>query len=169
MQKHVNMCKNVKTDSNSTCFGHWSYAFDFFSPPPLQLSYSSTLAVHSHINSREDDKLSKSDGPVWPDQWSVIMGSVWQIVWPILHLRSTATMQKSQVWSMLSCFKKFGWNLTEFLSWYKPGYSWKSASKMSHLTLSSICTEPLSLLLPPNTAWLDGMRTKFRNSSPFTI
>ena len=39
-------------------------------------------------------------------------------------------------------FIKLRWNLNAFLSWYKPGYSWKSVSKMLHLTTSSICTQP---------------------------
>ena len=153
------MCKNVKTDYSNLVFALVIGHMPLISFHRHHCS-SHVLAVHCHINSREDDKLSKSD-MVRPDHG--FRFGKWFCPYYISGQQPRCKRVRFD-----PCFHVLK-SLDE--TWTR---SWVNTSQAIHGRVSARCyidhqLHLYTLQLPPNTAWLDGMRTKFRNSTLFTI
>ena len=85
----------------------------------------------------------------WANQtwFGLIMGSV--LANSFAHTTSPVNTQQPRCKRVkfdpcFHVFIKLRWNLNAFLSWYKPGYSWKSVSKMLHWPSAPFVHSPLS-------------------------
>ena len=146
VQKHVNICKNVKTDDSNPVFalviGHMS----LISYRHHHCSFR-VLAVYICTATSTAEKMINWANQTW---FGLIMGSV--LANSFAHTTSPVNTQQPRCKRVKfdPCFHvllKLRWNLNAFLSWYKPGYSWRSVSKMLHWPPAPFVHSPLS---PPS-------------------